>query len=89
MNTEWSNEGGRLRVLRSGDDLEDYAAEVPPAAGTLLAFRRSDRSWHGNHGFVGERRVIQLKWLTDEATARRERRRHRLTAWVKRLVPAG
>lgn len=89
MNTEWSDRGGRLRVLRSGDDLEDYAAEVPPAAGTLLAFRRSDRSWHGHHGFVGERRVIQLNWLTDEATARRERRRHRLTAWIKRLAPTG
>jgi len=89
MNTEWSDAGGRLRVLRSGDDLEDYAAEVPPDAGTLLAFRRSDRSWHGHHGFVGERRVIQLNWLTDEATARRETRRHRLSAWMKKLAPAG
>jgi len=89
MNTEWSDAGGRLRVLRSGDDLEDYAAEVPPAAGTLLAFRRSDRSWHGHRGFVGERRVIQLNWLTDMATARRETRRHRLSAWVKKLAPAG
>ena len=89
MNTEWSDTGGRLRVLRSGDDLEDYAAEVPPDAGTLLAFRRSDRSWHGHRGFVGERRVIQLNWLTDEATARRETRRHRLSAWVKKLAPAG
>ncbi len=89
MNTEWSDAGGRLRVLRSNGDLEDYAAEVPPDAGTLLAFRRSDRSWHGHHGFVGKRRVIQLNWLTDAATARRETRRHRLSAWIKRLAPAG
>jgi len=89
MNTEWSEAGGRLRVLRSGDHLEDFAAEVPPDAGTLLAFRRSDRSWHGHRGFVGERRVIQLNWLTDMATARRETRRHRLSAWMKKLAPAG
>ena len=89
MNTKWADQGGRLRVLRSDRDLEDYAAEVPPDAGTLLAFRRGERSWHGHHGFVGERRVIQLNWLTDEATARRETRRHRLSAWMKKLAPAG
>ena len=65
MNTEsWQDSGGRLRVLRSPDDLEDYAAEVPPEAGTLLAFRRSERSWHGHETYVGERRAIQLNWVT-------------------------
>ena len=44
MNPDWEESGGRLRVLRSDRDLEDYAAEVPPAEGTLLAFRRSDTS---------------------------------------------
>ncbi len=33
--------GGRLRLLRSGTDLEDYLLEVPPEEGTLLCFRRS------------------------------------------------
>ena len=86
MNTEWTRSGGRLRVLRSAHDLDDYAAEVPPQAGTLLAFRRSDRSWHGHETFVGERRVIQLNWVTDEAVVRRERRRHRVSAWMKSLL---
>ena len=88
MNTEWSDDGGRLRVLRSPDDLEDFAAEVPPDAGTLLAFRRSERSWHGHRSHVGPRRVIQMNWLTDAAVARRERRRHRLSAWFKRALAA-
>lgn len=86
MNTEWTNGGGRLRVLRSADDLQDYAVEVPPEAGTLLAFRRSDRSWHGHETFVGERKVIQLNWVTDEAVVRREQRRHRVSAWAKTLL---
>jgi SM-20-related protein len=85
MNDSWDGEGGRLRVLRSGSDLEDYAAEVPPEAGTLLAFRRSEKSWHGHEPFVGERRVLQLNWVMDEGVVRREHRRHRLSAWFKKL----
>ena len=45
LNPVWDQEGGRLRVLRSGTDLDDYAAEVPPLGGTMVAFRRSDHSW--------------------------------------------
>lgn len=87
MNTEeWRDSGGRLRVLRSNGDLNDYAAEVPPEAGTLLAFRRSEHSWHGHETYVGERRAIQLNWVADEAVVRREHRRHRLSAWLKSVV---
>jgi len=71
--------------LRSKDNLDDYAAEVPPTAGTLLAFRRGERSWHGHETFVGPRRVIQLNWVTDMAVVRREQRRHRFSAWTKAL----
>lgn len=89
MNSGWDADGGRLRVLRSADDLDDFAAEVPPDAGTLLAFRRSEKSWHGHPTFVGIRRVIQLNWVSDEAVVRREQGRHKLSAWLKKLVPAG
>ena len=53
MNEGWESDGGRLRILRSGDDLDDFHAEVPPNGGTLLAFLRSDRSWHGHKPFAG------------------------------------
>ena len=36
MNEEWDKDGGRLRILRSGGDLNDYVEEVPPHGGTLL-----------------------------------------------------
>lgn len=89
MNSDWDAAGGRLRILRSADDLDDFAAEVPPDAGTLLAFRRSENSWHGHPTFVGVRRVIQLNWVRDEAVVRREQGRHKLSAWLKKLMPAG
>lgn len=85
MNPDWENSGGRLRVLRSDSDLEDYAAEVPPAEGTLLAFRRSDTSHHGHKPFEGKRRVLQLNWVTSDKFAKRERRRHAISAFFKRL----
>lgn len=85
MNPAWEESGGRLRVLRSDNDLEDYAAEVPPAEGTLLAFRRSDTSHHGHKPFEGQRRVLQLNWVTSDKFAKRERRRHAISAFFKRL----
>ena len=89
LNRGWSAEGGRLRLLRSPTEIEDYAVEVPPEPGTLIAFRRSDRSWHGHLPFVGERRTVQLNWVTSAAVLRRERARHALSAVAKRLLPFG
>lgn len=86
MNPAWESSGGRLRVLRGPDSLADYAAEVPPVAGTLLAFRRSEKSWHGHEPHEGERRAIQLNWVTDQAIVDREQKRHRVSARAKRLV---
>ena len=81
----WPGESGRLRLLRNGTDLEDYAAEVEPAGGTLLVFRRSDKSWHGHHSFEGKRRAIQLNWVTSQAVVDREQSRHGFSSRIKRL----
>ena len=63
FNEGWDNPDGQLRLLRSKDDIEDYSVQVPPLGGTLLAFRRTDHSWHGHTRFVGERRMVQLNYL--------------------------
>ena len=63
FNEKWDNEAGQLRLLRSKDDIENYAAQVIPSRGNLLAFRRTDHSWHGHTQFVGERRMVQLNYL--------------------------
>jgi Rps23 Pro-64 3,4-dihydroxylase Tpa1-like proline 4-hydroxylase len=89
MNPKWEESGGRLRLLRSADDLDDVIAEVPPEEGTLIAFKRSDNSFHGHKPFAGPRRVIQLNWVIDEGVARRKASKHRLSALVKKILPGG
>jgi len=82
----WSNDGGRLRLLNSGTDLEDYFTEVEPKGGTLLIFKRSDNSWHGHHSYEGPRRAVQINWLTDEAALRREEGRRGVITRVKNML---
>jgi hypothetical protein len=87
MNPEWHETAGRLRLLRGPNDLADYAAEISPLAGTMVAFRRSSHSFHGHHAHVGQRRSIQLNWVTDSRVLRREIGRHRWSAALKALNP--
>jgi len=89
MNPAWEEKAGRLRLLRNGENLDDYVAEVPPLAGTMVAFRRSANSFHGHHAHVGARRSIQLNWVTDQRVVRRELGRHRWSARLKSLNPFG
>jgi len=84
----WARQEGCLRLLRGPDDIEDYAVEVPPVDGTLLVFPNGPTTWHGHKTFVGRRYVVQLNYMTDDARARSELRRHRLSALVKRFSPA-
>jgi SM-20-related protein len=86
MNETWGGAAGRLRLLRSADDLDDVIVEVPPVAGTLLAFKRSDNSWHGHQPFVGERRVIQFNWLTSQGNRQIAMLRHHASASFKRVL---
>lgn len=91
MNPVWRAEGdngaGHLRVLRSAHDIDDFAVEIPPAMGTMLAFRCGPQAWHGHKPFEGRRRSIQLNWVRDAGVVRREQWRHRLSALGKRLLP--
>ena len=47
FNKTWPHKDGRLRLLRSATDIEDYSEEIAPEKGNLVAFRRSDCSFHG------------------------------------------
>jgi hypothetical protein len=91
LNDEWRNGGGQLRLLRSPDNLDDVLAEVPPIDGTLLAFRRADNSWHGHKPFIGERRVVQMNWVTrrHRRALRRAAVREAVTTMMRRLLRAG
>ncbi len=85
FNRDWQAQGGRLRLLRS-PNLDDFAVEIPPQAGTLVVFRRGENSWHGHAPFAGPRRAIQMSYVVDRAAARREERRHRFATSLKRIV---
>jgi SM-20-related protein len=85
MNESWESSRGRLRLVRSATDLNDVVAEVPPERGTLLLFKNEPNAWHGFEPFAGPRRVVQLNWVTSAAVVRREQRRHRISAFFKRL----
>ena len=87
-NAAWTRQEGCLRLLRSGENIDDYAAEVPPVDGTLLVFPNGPATWHGHKPFTGRRYVVQLNYMTTDLKARAELRRHRLSALVKRLKPA-
>ncbi|MBI3505485.1 MAG: 2OG-Fe(II) oxygenase [Proteobacteria bacterium] len=88
FNDSWAGDGGRLRFLRGPGNVDDFIAEVPPTDGTLVAFRRSDRSWHGHRPFEGERRYIMFNYMTGRAIAAWETARHRASAFAKRLLGA-
>jgi hypothetical protein len=87
LNDIWDNGGGRLRMLRGPDDLNDYAAEIPPNGGTLGSFLRAENSWHGHERYVGERRYVMFNWMTSHAALEREIGRHRFSAKIKQLNP--
>jgi SM-20-related protein len=84
----WATHEGCLRLLRGPDNLEDYAVEVPPVNGTLLVFPNGPDAWHGHRRFTGQRYSVQLNYMTTDAKARSELRRHRISALVKRLTRA-
>jgi SM-20-related protein len=88
QNEAFGRQEGCLRLLRGPNDLEDYAVEIPPVNGTLLVFPNGASAWHGHRTFVGRRYSIQLNYMTSDEKARGELRRHRLSAFVKRLTMA-
>jgi len=86
FNREWTEDAGKLRLMRSIDDIEDYAVEVAPEGGTLIAFRRTAHSYHGYRPFEGERRMLQMSWVKSSKVAVYAQRLARFsTHAVKRL----
>lgn len=86
MNDDWGqDDGGRLRVLYDGERFEPYAVEVPPVMGTVFGFLRSDNSWHGHRPFVGERKVVQIAWVTNAEELERKKRHNKMAQFFKGL----
>ena len=88
LNENWQQPGGRLRILKNSQDVDDFVAEVPPDNGTLLVFKRSETSWHGHHPFDGPRRSLQMNWMTSEGSRGWHKIRYSISAAVKKLTAA-
>ena len=86
LNEEWKPPEGRLRLLRSASDIDDYVAEVPADRGAIVAFRRTGHSYHGHKRYTGPRRTLQLSWVKADPVAQLVRGLDRLgTRAMKRV----
>ena len=90
LNESWPDTSdGCLRFLKRADSIEDMICpEVRPMYGNFAAFRRSENSFHGHLPFAGERRVIQVAWLTSEDEKLRKTKRGKFSRLFKKLFGA-
>jgi SM-20-related protein len=86
LNHRWSGRDGQLRLLADKDRFDEAPVEIPAHLGSMVAFRRSDASWHGHSPFVGERRALQFNYLQNSRASVVSVLRHRLSALSKQLV---
>lgn len=88
LNDEWPDtiEGGSLRFLAKIDDIDAMVVpELKPLYGHFAVFRRADNSFHGHLPHEGERRVIQVAWLTSADEKLRKTRRGKFSRFFKKL----
>jgi hypothetical protein len=86
LNPSWDHDGGRLRLLTGANFDAPDSPEIDPVYGNFVAFERSDRSYHGHLPFRGERRVVQVAWLTGADALAHKQKRHGRTILIKSLL---
>ena len=88
LNSSWHDTSdGCLRFLSKIDDIDaTVAPEVKPLYGEFVVFKRSDNSFHGHLPYEGERRVIQVAWLTSEDEKLRKTTRGKMSRLFKKLA---
>jgi hypothetical protein len=87
LNPQWPDTSdGCLRFLRKIDDIDSVVApELAPLYGEFAVFKRCENSFHGHLPYEGERRVIQVAWLTSEEEKRRKTKRGKFSRAFKKL----
>ena len=86
FNPEWRHAGGRLRLVRDPDRIDDHACEVVPEAGTLVAFVNSPAAYHGFEAVAGERRSLQMYWVKPKRLEKGQKKltlKRRFKRWRK------
>jgi hypothetical protein len=87
LNPQWPDSSeGCLRFLNRIDDIDDLIApELKPLYGEFAVFKRCENSFHGHLPYEGERRVIQVAWLTSEEEKLRKTKRGKFSRAFKKL----
>lgn len=87
LNGQWPDTSdGCLRFLHKIDDIDSLVApELIPLYGEFAVFKRCDNSFHGHLPYEGERRVIQVAWLTSENEKLRKTKRGKFSRAFKKL----
>ncbi|WP_101756692.1 2OG-Fe(II) oxygenase [Oceanicoccus sp. KOV_DT_Chl] len=85
FNEEWEDDSGHLRILKDGQDIENFVEEIPPSLGTMVAFRVTDNCWHGHKPVVGKRLSIQMNYLVGETAKGKHQFFHGLSARLKKM----
>ena len=87
LNPLWPDTSdGCLRFLGKINDIDaTVAPELPPLYGEFAVFKRCDNSFHGHLPYEGERRVIQVAWLTSEEEKLRKTKRGKFSRLFKKL----
>ncbi len=86
FNETWPHAGGKLRLLYSAWNIERYAEEIEPVGGILLAFQRNNRSFHGYKRMEGERRSLQMYWVSPKRRSPAQRKRARIAKILAHVV---
>lgn len=88
LNPQWPDTSdGCLRFLHRIDDIDSVVApELIPLYGEFAVFKRCENSFHGHLPYEGERRVIQVAWLTSEQEKLRKTKRGKFSRAFKKLV---
>ncbi|WP_109127001.1 2OG-Fe(II) oxygenase [Dyella sp. C11] len=87
LNNLWPDTSdGCLRFLGSIDNIDNIIApELKPLYGEFAVFKRCENSFHGHLPYEGERRVIQVAWLTSEEEKLRKTKRGKFARVFKKL----
>ena len=87
FNDTWPDTSdGCLRFLSTIDDIDKTVApELKPLFGNFAVFKRAENSFHGHLPYEGERKVLQIAWLTSEEEKLRKTQRGRLSRFFKKI----
>jgi hypothetical protein len=87
LNPQWPDTSdGCLRFLHKIDDIDSTVTpELAPLYGEFAVFKRCENSFHGHLPYEGERRVIQVAWLTSEEEKQRKTKRGKFSRTFKKL----